>query len=82
VQLNADPTAFALGSARVLLIPGLAGVAVRAFMNTLTLVTRTKRPVEVFGDTHLATRWLAPRIAAGGVPWSPADIDALILPLL
>lgn len=82
VRLNADPTAFALGSARVLLIPGLAGVAVRAFLNTVQLVSRPTRPVQVFGDPRVAAAWLAPKIALPGVRWSHEEIDALVGPLL
>jgi hypothetical protein len=82
VRLNADPTTFSLGSARVLLLPGLAGVAVRAFLNTVKLLSRPVRPQQVFGNIRDAATWLAPKIGSSQVPWSPEELEALAARLI
>lgn len=80
VRVNSDPTCFPLGSARVLLVPGFAAVAVRAFLNTVTLVSRRVRPVQAFTSVREAAAWLAPKLAGGGVPWTAEEIEALCAP--
>lgn len=50
--------AWRTGTANVVLLEGLAGVAVRSFLNTINLLTRAKRPVRTFSDLASATRWM------------------------
>ncbi|MFT3776460.1 MAG: hypothetical protein QM820_64795 [Minicystis sp.] len=83
VKIERDSSLFPLGVARVILLPGLAGVAVRVFLNTVTLLARhTTRPVQAFGEVQEAAAWLAPKVSAGGEAWTAGEIVALATPLL
>lgn len=62
-----------LGVAHVVLLPGLAGTTVRAFLSTIALVARPKAPTSTFDALDPAARWLAERLAAR-VPWTGRDI--------
>lgn len=72
-ELAADPRVFSLGFAHVLLLPGLAGSAVRAFIGTVLLVARPPAPAKVFGDVASAIEWLLPKLGAG---WTAATLRA------
>ena len=75
VKLARDATIFPLGIARVFLISGLAAVAVRAFLNTATLVAGpSPRPVHAFTKLEDAAEWLAPKLEVGGHSWTSAEI--------
>jgi hypothetical protein len=75
VKIARDPTLYPLGIARVFLLPGLAGVAVRAFLNTVTLVAGpSSRPLRAFTTLEEAAAWLAPKLEVGGLRWTPAQI--------
>lgn len=50
-------------NAHIILVPGVAGAAVRAFMNTAVLLGRSKLPARFFGDPGEAATWLAPHLA-------------------
>lgn len=65
---------FDVGVAHVVLIGGLVGAAVRAFLSTIVLLGRPKEPTQVFGEAGAALRWLAGRLAGGGVSWTPNDL--------
>src|SRR5262249_6914609 len=79
LKLARDCTLFSLGIARVFLISGLAAVAVRAFLNTATLVAgRSQRPVQAFTNLEEAAVWLAPKLEAGGQHWTPTEIETLV----
>ena len=52
--------AFRLGTAHVVLLGGLTGSAVRAFMSTVMLLARSPAPNKVFGEAEPAAAWLAP----------------------
>lgn len=67
-ELARDSKSFERGIAHVILMPGLAGTAVRTFIQTVLLVSRTAVPAKVVGDTRSASVWLGPRIADTG--WS------------
>lgn len=78
VKIDRDPTLFPQGSARVILLPGLAGTAVRVFLNTVTLMARQPiRPVQAFGGVSQAAAWLAPKLESGGQAWRAEEIVAL-----
>jgi hypothetical protein len=70
--------AFRLGTAHVVLLGGLTGSAVRAFMSTVMLLARPAVPNKVFGDAETAAAWLAPLLSQGAEAWSPAEIVALV----
>lgn len=83
VKIDHDPSLFPLGIARVILVPGLAGVAVRVFLNTVTLLARQPlRPVQAFSGFSQAAAWLAPRLESGGEAWTAQEIVALTAPYL
>jgi hypothetical protein len=74
-RLASDASIFPLGFAHIVLAPGLAGTAVRAFISTVLLVTRPPAPARVFADARGAATWLVPRLAETG--WTePAIVDA------
>lgn len=50
------------GTAHVILAPGLAGSAVRAFMSTTVLLGRPKNPTKVFDEVRAGAGWLAERL--------------------
>jgi hypothetical protein len=81
VKLVKDEGIFSLGGAHIILIGGLAGTAVRAFMNTAILLGRPRRPNKVFGEAETAVAWLAPLLARGAEPWSRAELAALVAQL-
>ena len=62
-EMARDPKIFGRGIAHVTLIPGLAGTAVRAFIQTILLVARPATPTKVFADVRSATTWMTPRIS-------------------
>ena len=72
VSLASDPQIFELGIAHAIVVPGLVGTAVRAFVSTVILVSRAPAPVKVFSDLPGAVRWLAPRLAPHG--WTEAEL--------
>ena len=75
LRLSRDPTISRLGGAHVILLSGLAGVATRAFLSTVTLVASQATPTRIFGDGKAAAAWLAERLAEGPAPHlSEADV--------
>lgn len=73
---------FRLGSAQIVLVGGLAGTAVRAFMSTAILLGRPVRPSKVFSESETAVAWIAPLLARGAEPWSRAELAALVAQLV
>jgi hypothetical protein len=69
---------FRLGAAHLILVGGLTGTAVRAFMSTVLLLARSPAPNKVFGEPETAAAWLAPLLAQGAEPWSSAQLVALV----
>lgn len=55
--------AHAVGAAHVILVGGLLGTSVRAFMSTIMLLGRPPNPTKVFGDVPHAARWMAGNFA-------------------
>jgi hypothetical protein len=76
VRLLREPRLQLRGGAHVVLTPGLAGVATRAFLSTATLLARAETPHRVFGELRPAAAWLAPLLSAGGTAWSVEEILA------
>ncbi len=71
-ELARDTKAFELGLVHALLIPGMAGTAVRMFIQTVLLVGRPANPVKVVSDIPSALGWLGPRVAAHG--WTEREL--------
>lgn len=69
---------FDVGVAHVVLLGGLVGAAVRAFLSTIVLLGRPKEPTQVFGDANAAIGWLASRFANGGERWTRDDVQAAL----
>jgi len=68
-----------LASVHLILVGGLVGAAVRAFMGTVILVSRPKSPTKVMSDPKEAARFLALHLGAGGHrPWSEAEVLSVI----
>ncbi|MFW6067895.1 MAG: hypothetical protein ACOC97_06130 [Myxococcota bacterium] len=66
------------GTAHVVLIEGMAGAAVRAFIGTMTLMGRPKIPTKTFGDLTSAADWLLARLEGiPGTAWSRESLIAL-----
>jgi hypothetical protein len=82
VNLLKQEGLFSLGGAHIILLDGLAGTAVRAFLNTAILLGRPSRPNKVFGESATAVAWLAPLLVRGAEPWSPAKLAALVAQLV
>lgn len=59
------------GTAYVVLLDGLRGIATRAFLNTVFLRGRPRSPTQVFTTLEAAAPWLAGRL---GEDWTAAEI--------
>jgi hypothetical protein len=70
---------YALGIAHCIEMPGLKGAATRAFLGGLLLIRggRGEKPMKVFGDPQLSSKWLATRLPPDGAPWNAARILAM-----
>jgi hypothetical protein len=73
-ELARDPKIFELGFAHAMLMPGLGGSAVRAFIGTILLVTRPPVPAKVLGDVSAAVEWLLPKL---GGAWTAQELRAV-----
>ncbi|CAN5584433.1 hypothetical protein BH09MYX1_BH09MYX1_54120 [soil metagenome] len=65
---------YALGACHAVLVGGLAGVATRAFLGTMSLLRRSQTPSRVVGDLDMAARWVHERAIAGGEVWQVAEV--------
>ena len=77
-RIMADDTLFARASAHVILVEGFVGSAVRAFVSTALVLSRTTTPNKVFGDLDGAASWLTQRLDKGPVAWSPGDLVGMM----
>lgn len=82
VSLMRDGQGGALAAAHVLLIEGLAGSAVRAFLSTMILLSRPPVTNRVFGDTNTALTWLTDVLGATnareGKRWTRDELREVI----
>lgn len=69
-QYTRDPDLFGMARAHVVLMSGMAGAAVLAFINTFLLLGRPPRPTRVCGSVSAATQWLAPMLS-----WEASRLD-------
>lgn len=78
-RFASDTKVFPRGMAHVVLVDGLIGSAVRAFIGTIMLVARPVAPAKVFGDLDAASRWVLPLLGSerGGARWTAPEIRSL-----
>ena len=77
-RITSDDTLFAKASAHVLLVEGFVGSAVRAFVSTALVLSRTKTPNKVFADVDGAATWVKTKLDGGPVVWMPGDLVGLM----
>ncbi len=64
-----------IATAHIILVDGIVGSTVRAFMSTTMLIGRPPHPTKVFGDIPTAATWLAVRLAENEhYPWPEARL--------
>jgi hypothetical protein len=64
--------------AHVVLVPGFAGSATRAFLSTVILLGRPRAATKVFSDAGEASTWLATELTrTTDHRWNPIQIDDL-----
>lgn len=66
------------GLAHIMLMGGLAGTAVRAFLATMLLLGRSKQLTKVFDKEDLGVDWVAEQMAAKGVACDKAAVMAAL----
>ncbi len=69
---------FHLGTAQIVLVQGFAGVAVRAFLSTSFLLSRSRTPNKVFGDLTFGIDWMTGRLEGGPVAWKRDELAAFV----
>jgi len=77
-RITSDDDLFSLANAHVLLVEGLVASAVRAFLSTALLLSRTKSPNRVFAEVDGAVGWVDERIRSGPVVWTRGDLRAFV----
>jgi hypothetical protein len=75
VRLTRD-TLLPRGVVHLILVEGLAGAAVRAFLSTIVLLGRSKVPTRVSSHPEDACAWLAPFVSVGAERWTGAELLA------
>ena len=73
-----DDHVFTLAAAHVILVTGLAGAAVRAFLSTAFLLSRPSTPNKVFADIATSVKWVHEKLEVGSVIWSEAELLDLV----
>ena len=70
--------AHGVGTAHVILVGGLLGSSVRAFLSTANLIGRPKNPTKVFGDLATASAFVAALLSADGTErWEREPLNSL-----
>lgn len=71
------------GTAHVILVRGLLGSSVRAFLGTTVLLGRPPNPTKVFADIDSASRWMVTNLEArGSESWSAETLTKCAIHLL
>jgi len=73
-ELTADPALFRIARSHTVLVGGMRGVAIRAFVQTFILLGRPPRPTKVFSAVEQAATWIADQLAKGSHSWTPARV--------
>jgi hypothetical protein len=75
--------AHSAGAAHVILVGGLLGSSVRAFLSTIVLIGRPPNPTKVFGDLGQAGTWMAGNLnQRSSERWHPDDVVAVCRELI
>jgi len=82
VKVINDPSNFPLGAGHVIMVDGLAGAAIRAFLSTIMLLGRGNRPRKVFADPREAAAWIARNLSFGPEPWTADAVYAAHVAML
>jgi hypothetical protein len=78
-RITSDDTLFTAATAHVILVEGFIGSAVRAFLATALVVSRTKTPNKTFGDLPASVKWVKERLDASSTEaWSEGDLAAFV----
>jgi hypothetical protein len=85
-RITSDDTLYTAATAHVILVEGFIGSAVRAFLATALVVSRTKTPNKTFGDLPSAVKWVKERCdatkqgspAESGMTWAEGDLAAFV----
>ena len=78
-RITADDTLFSAATAHVILVEGFIGSAVRAFIATALVVSRTKTPNKTFGDVPSSAKWVKQRLDTTKTePWAEGDLAAFV----
>jgi hypothetical protein len=82
VKIVRDPHLQGRGTAHVIMLPGLPGIATRAFLSTVFLLARSVTPTKVFADARAASAWLVPLLSQGGrEAWTVEEMLAAVAEL-
>ncbi|MEO7330833.1 MAG: hypothetical protein ABI193_19825 [Minicystis sp.] len=65
------------GVVHLILVNGLAGAAVRAFLSTVVLLGRPRVPTRVYADPDETCAFLAPLLTVGKERWTAAELFAV-----
>ncbi len=75
-ELTADPELFRIARSHTILMDGLKGVAVRAFVQTFLLLGRPPRPTKVFDTVEHGAEWMAEQLRSSPHGWTADKIAA------
>ena len=74
VRVMRNKENFRLGTAHLILLDGMAGTAVRAFLSTVKLLSRNAAPMGVFGKTEEALLWGLERVRGSRERWIYSEL--------
>jgi hypothetical protein len=78
VRIVKNREMYRLGQGHLILLEGMGGTAVRAFLSTVKLLSRNPTPMGVFGKTEEALLWVLDRLRGSRERWTYSDLhDAL-----
>ena len=77
-RISARSDIFNLATAHLVLIDGLVGVAVKAFLTTSLLLGKSPTPTKVFSSKELAVDWVHGLLEPSGEKWTKAQLLALV----
>jgi hypothetical protein len=78
-RITSDDTLFTAATAHVILVEGFVGSAVRAFLATALVISRTKTPNKTFNEIDLAAKWVKERLEAEKMDgWTEADLVTFV----
>ena len=74
VRVMKSRALFPLGTAHLIRLEGMAGVAVRAFLSTVKLLSKTPAPVGVFSKAEEALLWTLDRLRGSPERWTYVEL--------